>query len=349
MTAAGEVLDTALVRPQAGCGDAQADIDAARRVLATEARALERLAETLTTDFARAVDMLDSAAGRIVVSGMGKSGHIARKIAATLASTGAPALYIHPGEASHGDLGMIAPEGDAVMVLSNSGKTPELADIATYAKRFRVPLVAVVGPDASAGAGAFLAEQADIALVLPPAPEACPMGLAPTTSTTMMLGLGDALAIALLERRGFTPRQFGMLHPGGRLGRAAVVRVRDIMHSGDAVPLVAPDTVMSDTLVEMTKKSLGCAGIVDAHGRLIGIITDGDLRRHMSADLLTRESREVMTAGPRTIRADALASEALGLMNGIAGEREITSLFVVDDERPVGILHIHDCYRAGVA
>ena len=336
-------------RPQAGGGDAQGDIDAARRVLATEARALDRLAETLTADFARAVDMLGAAAGRIVVSGMGKSGHIARKIAATLASTGAPALYIHPGEASHGDLGMIAPEGDAIMVLSNSGKTPELADIATYAKRFRVPLVAVVGPDAAAGTGAFLAEQADIALVLPPAPEACPMGLAPTTSTTMMLALGDALAIALLERRGFTPREFRMLHPGGRLGRAAVVRVRDIMHSGDAVPLVAPDTAMSDTLVEMTKKSLGCAGIVDAHGRLVGIITDGDLRRHMSADLLTRESREVMTAGPRTIGADALASEALGLMNGIAGQREITSLFVVDGGRPIGILHIHDCYRAGVA
>ena len=317
--------------------------------LATEARALDRLAETLTTDFARAVDMLGSAVGRIVVSGMGKSGHIARKIAATLASTGAPALYIHPGEASHGDLGMIAPEGDAIMVLSNSGKTPELADIATYAKRFRVPLVAVVGPDAGAGMGAFLAEQADIALVLPPAPEACPMGLAPTTSTTMMLALGDALAIALLERRGFTPREFRMLHPGGRLGRAAVVRVRDIMHSGDAVPLVAPDTAMSDTLVEMTKKSLGCAGIVDADGRLVGIITDGDLRRHMSADLLARRSREVMTAAPRTIRADALASEALGLMNGIAGQREITSLFVVDDGRPIGILHIHDCYRAGVA
>ena len=349
MTAAGEVLDTALARPQAGGGDAQADIDAARRVLATEARALDRLAETLTTDFARAVDVLGSAAGRIVVTGMGKSGHIARKIAATLASTGAPALYIHPGEASHGDLGMIAPEGDAIVVLSNSGKTPELADIATYAKRFRVPLVAVVGPDAVAGVGAFLAEQADIALVLPAAPEACPMGLAPTTSTTMMLALGDALAIALLERRGFTPREFRMLHPGGRLGRAAVVRVRDIMHSGDAVPLVAPDTVMSDTLVEMTKKSLGCAGIVDAHGRLVGIITDGDLRRHMSTDLLTRKSREIMTAGPRTIRADALASEALGLMNGIAGQREITSLFVVDDGRPIGILHIHDCYRAGVA
>lgn len=349
MTAAGEVLDTALARPRAGDGDAQADIDAARRVLATEARALDRLAETLTTDFARAVDVLGSAAGRIVVSGMGKSGHIARKIAATLASTGAPALYIHPGEASHGDLGMIVPEGDAIMALSNSGKTPELADIATYAKRFQVPLVAVVGPDAGAGAGAFLAEQADIALVLPSAPEACPMGLAPTTSTTMMLALGDALAIALLERRGFTPREFGMLHPSGRLGRAAVVRVRDIMHSGDAVPLVAPDTVMSDTLVEMTKKSLGCAGIVDARGRLVGIITDGDLRRHMSADLLTRKSREVMTASPRTIRADALASEALGLMNGIAGQREITSLFVVDDGRPIGILHIHDCYRAGVA
>ena len=347
MTVASKVIESAVAGPDAA-GAARSAIDAAKRVLQIEARALDLLAETLAPEFATAVDALGSATGRIVVSGMGKSGHIARKIAATLASTGVPALYIHPGEASHGDLGMIAPEGDVILVLSNSGKTPELADIATYAKRFRVPLVAIVGPDAGAGAGAFLAEQADVALVLPSAPEACPMGLAPTTSTTMMLALGDALAIALLERRGFTAQEFCTLHPGGRLGRAAVVRVRDIMHTGDAIPLVQADTVMSATLVEMTQKSLGCAGIVGADGGIIGIITDGDLRRHMSPDLLTKKSREVMTAGPRTIHADALASEALGLMNGVDGQREITSLFVVDNGRPIGVLHIHDCYRAGV-
>ena len=344
MTAASEAYDPA---PAGAHPTGADDIAAARRVLAIEARALDRLAATLPPDFARAVDALGAATGRIVLSGMGKSGHIARKIAATLASTGAPALYIHPGEASHGDLGMIAPAGDVVMVLSNSGTTPELADIVTHAKRFRVPLISIVGPDARRGA--FAVDQADLTLALPAAPEACPMGLAPTTSTTMMLALGDALAIALLERRAFTAADFSALHPGGRLGRAAVVRVRDIMHTGDAIPLVAPDTAMSEVIVEMTTKSLGCAGIVDAAGRLLGIITDGDLRRHMAADLLTRESRDVMTAGPRIIAADALASEALGLMNGIAGQREITSLFVVEGQRPVGIVHIHDCYRAGVA
>ena len=329
---------------------AQPDIAAAKRVLETEASALGLLANTLTENFVMAVDVLDSAVGRVVVSGMGKSGHIARKIAATLASTGVPALYVHPGEASHGDLGMIAPDGDVVLVLSNSGKTAELGDIATYAKRFRVPLVAIVGPNGDTGTnGAFLADQADVALVLPAAPEACPMGLAPTTSTTMMLALGDALAIALLERRGFSAKEFRTLHPGGRLGRASVVRVVDIMHSGAAIPLVDAATVMSDTLVEMTQKSLGCVGIVTADGELAGIITDGDLRRHMSDDLLSKTSGEVMTADPRTIRADALASEALGLMNGLDGQSGITSLFVVEDRKPVGILHIHDCFRAGVA
>ena len=347
MTAANKIVDSSVA--QATEGSAQADIEAAKNVLQIEARALDRLAEVLNQDLVTAIDTLDSAQGRVVVSGMGKSGHIARKIAATLASTGIPALYVHPGEASHGDLGMIAPEGDVILVLSNSGKTPELADIATYAKRFRVPLVAIVGPDATSGTGAFLAEQSDVTLVLPAAPEACPMGLAPTTSTTMMLALGDAIAIALLGRRGFSANEFRTLHPGGRLGQAAVVRVADIMHTGNAIPLVRPDTGMADTLVEMTSKSLGCAGIVSRDGELLGIITDGDLRRHMSPELLRKKCSDVMTTRPRTIRADALASEALGLMNGVDGQREITSLFVTHDNRPVGILHIHDCYRAGVA
>ena len=328
----------------------QPDIAAAKRALETEAAALALLGETLTQDFVTAVDILDSTVGRVVVSGMGKSGHIARKIAATLASTGVPALFVHPGEASHGDLGMIAPDGDVILVLSNSGRTAELADIATYAKRFRVPLVAIVGPNGGSDtAGAFLAEQADVALVLPAAPEACPMGLTPTTSTTMMLALGDALAIALLERRGFSAQEFQALHPGGRLGRAAVVRVADIMHTGDAIPLARATTAMSDALVEMTQKSLGCVGILNETGHLAGIITDGDLRRHMSPELLGKACGEVMTVNPRTIHADALASEALGLMNGIDGQPGITSLFVMEDGKPTGVLHIHDCFRAGVA
>ena len=324
-------------------------LEAARRVLKLEAEGIQALAGSLGVEFHHATRKLFEIEGRVVVSGMGKSGHIGRKIAATFASVGTPAIFVHPAEASHGDLGMIAPEGDVILVLSNSGKTPELADVATYAKRFRVPLVAIVGPDAASGTGAFLAEQSDVALVLPAAPEACPMGLAPTTSTTMMLALGDAIAIALLERRGFSANEFRTLHPGGRLGQAAVVRVADIMHTGDAIPLVGPDTRMADTLVEMTAKSLGCAGIVGKDGELLGIITDGDLRRHMSPELLTKKCSDVMTASPRTIRADALASEALGLMNGVGGQREITSLFVIDHNRPVGILHMHDCYRAGVA
>ena len=350
MTAASKTIPSARTNSNAGIELVQPDFAAAKRVIETEAAALQLLAESLPPNWVSAVDVLDSAVGRVVVSGMGKSGHIARKIAATLASTGVPALFVHPGEASHGDLGMIAPDGDVILVLSNSGRTAELADIATYAKRFRVPLVAIVGPHGDAdAAGAFLAEQADVALVLPVAPEACPMGLAPTTSTTMMLALGDALAIALLERRGFSAKEFRTLHPGGRLGRASVVRVDDIMHRGDALPLVDDTTLMSEAIVEMTQKSLGCVGITNDDGDLIGVVTDGDLRRHMSNDLLGKKSRDIMSANPRTIGAEALASEALGLMNGLDGQRAITSLFVIDGNKPVGVLHIHDCFRAGVA
>jgi len=350
MTAASKTTPSALTDVSAAVELSQPDIASAKRVIETEAAALDLLANALPSNWAMAIDVLDSAVGRVVVSGMGKSGHIARKIAATLSSTGVPALFVHPGEASHGDLGMIAPDGDVILVLSNSGKTAELGDIATYAKRFRVPLVAIVGPHGDAGTGgAFLAEQADVALVLPAAPEACPMGLAPTTSTTMMLALGDALAIALLERRGFSAKEFRTLHPGGRLGRASVVRVGDIMHRGEALPLVDGATVMSEAIVEMTHKSLGCIGIIDRNGELVGVVTDGDLRRNMSSDLLSKKSGDVMSTNPRTIGAEALASEALGLMNGLDGQRPITSLFVVDGTKPVGVLHIHDCFRAGVA
>jgi arabinose-5-phosphate isomerase len=272
---------------------------------------------------------------------MGKSGLVGRKIAATLASTGTPALFVHPAEASHGDLGMIV-AGDAVLALSNSGETAELADLVAHSRRFALPLVAITARSDSA-----LAQAADIALILPKAAEACPMGLAPTTSTTMQLALGDAIAVALLTRRGFTAADFRQIHPGGKLG-ARLRRVREVMHTGDAVPLGAPDTPMDVALVRMTEKRFGCLGVVDDDGFLCGIITDGDLRRSMGPDLLARHVRDVMTGSPRTIGPDSLAVEALHMMN--AHERPITTLFVVDAAgRPLGILHLHDLLRTGVA
>ena len=317
------------------------DLDVARDVLAAEAAGLQALAAALDASFARAVDCLAAASGRIVVSGMGKSGHVARKIAATLASTGAPALFVHPGEASHGDLGMIV-AGDAVLALSNSGETAELADLVAHSRRFGLPLVAITGR-----AGSALATAADVALLLPAAREACPMGLAPTTSTTMQMALGDALAVALLTRRGFGAADFRQFHPGGKLG-ARLRRVREIMHDGEAMPLAGPEMPMDAALVLMTSRRFGCLGVVDDEGRLCGILTDGDLRRAMGPDLLTRRLGAVMTPGPRSIGPEALAAEALHLMN--APERPITTLFVVDGEqRPLGILHIHDLLRAGVA
>jgi arabinose-5-phosphate isomerase len=272
---------------------------------------------------------------------MGKSGLVARKIAATLASTGTPALFVHPAEASHGDLGMIVP-GDAVLALSNSGETAELADLVAHSRRFALALIAI-----TARPGSTLAKAADVALTLPVATEACPMGLAPTTSTTMQMALGDALAVALLTRRGFTAADFHQIHPGGRLG-ARLQRVRDLMHDGEAVPLAPPETPMGRALLVMTEKRFGCLGVIDGAGRLIGIVTDGDLRRAMGPDLLSRPVGEVMTRTPRTIGADALAGEALHAMN--ADDRPITALFVVDaSNRPQGILHIHDLLRAGIA
>ena len=313
------------------------DIASARRVLDLEAAGLGLLARALDDRFARALDILAGIDGRVVVTGMGKNSHVGAKIAATLASTGTPAVFVHPAEASHGDLGMITIR-DALLALSNSGETPELADIVAYSRRFAIPLVAVTGR-----ADSTLARTADLALLLPKATEACPMGLAPTTSTTMTLALGDAIAIALLERRGFSASDFRVLHPGGQIGRR-LLRVADIMHGEEEVPLIASDAPMAEVIVLMTAKSFGCAGILDKNGRLGGIITDGDLRRHMEPGLLGLAARDVMTPRPKTIRPDALAAEALGVMN----QRTITSLFVVEDGRPVGILHIHDCLRAGI-
>ncbi len=313
-------------------------IDTARRVLRLEAQGITALADGLDGGFLAALDLLFAVEGRVVVTGMGKSGHIARKIAATLASTGTPAQYVHPGEASHGDLGMVT-RRDAVIALSNSGGTVELTDLVAHAARIGIPLIAI-----TARANSPLAEAASVALVLPPVEEGCPMGLAPTTSTTMMLALGDALAVALLRRRGFSAQDFQLLHPGGTLG-LKLKRVRQIMHVGDKLPLVGPNALMSEAIVVMSACSFGCVGVLDGEGRLIGVLTDGDLRRHMSPDLLSRPVRSVMTADPKTIRAEAIVEEAVALMN----ERKITSLFIVADKRPVGIIHLHDCLRAGVA
>jgi len=315
------------------------DLAVARRVIRAESDGLEQLSRTLDSAFGVALDLCAAARGRLIVTGIGKSGHVARKIAATLASTGTRAQFVHPAEASHGDLGMIGVE-DAILALSNSGDSGELADIIAYSRRFKIPLIAITG-----GRGSTLAEAADVVLLLPRAAEACPMGLAPTTSTTMMIALGDALAIALLERKGFSSADFQLFHPGGKLGRR-LLRVGDIMHAGDDVPLVAPDAAMSEAILVMTAKSFGCVGVCGADGRLAGVVTDGDLRRHMDDGLLARTVGDIMHRDPKTITAAHLAAEALGLMNRFA----ITALFVVDDDlRPAGFLHMHDCLRAGVA
>jgi arabinose-5-phosphate isomerase len=330
------VTGTAKTNPKRA--DASRDIDAAQRVFRLEADALRAMGESLDENFVAAVDLVDRAAGRTVVTGMGKSGHIARKISSTLSSTGTPSFYVHPGEASHGDLGMISHD-DVVIALSNSGETPELSDVINYCRRFNVPLIAITGR-----AGSSLADNADCTLLLPAIAEACPMGLAPTTSTTAMLAIGDALAIALLDRRGFTAEDFQVLHPGGQLGQS-LMRVADLMHSEESLPLLDANATVGDAILEMTNKGFGCAGVIDDQGQLTGIITDGDLRRHMSDTLLQLTCGHVMTADPKTIRAQALASEALGLMNA----SQITSLFVAEDRHPVGIIHIHDCLHAGIA
>ncbi|CAA6605354.1 D-arabinose 5-phosphate isomerase [Rhodospirillaceae bacterium LM-1] len=317
---------------------AQADLDSARRVLALESQALQSMADGLDGAFLKALDILAAVAGRVVVSGMGKSGHVGHKIAATLASTGTPAVFVHPAEASHGDLGMITAK-DAVLALSNSGETAELSDLIAYTRRFAIPLVGITSRQASS-----LGEAADVALVLPTMSEACPMGLAPTTSTTMMLALGDALAVTLLERRGFTAADFQMLHPGGALGRK-LLKVSDLMHRDGEVPLVKPEQSVAEALLVMTNKRFGCAGVVGADGLLAGIVTDGDLRRHMSDGMLKKTAAEIMTRDPKTVRPQILAAEALRIMNASS----ITTLFVVEADKPVGILHVHDCLRAGVA
>ncbi len=314
------------------------DMAVARRVFEVETMGLEALGRALDERFSAALDRMAKCKGRVVVSGIGKSGHIAHKIAATLASTGTPAFFVHPAEASHGDLGMVTPD-DVVVAISNSGGTAELADLVAHTRRFRIPLIAI-----TSGANSSLADNADVALVLPPADEACPIGLAPTTSTTMTMALGDALAVALMERRGFTADDFQKFHPGGQIGRR-LLKIADIMHRGSEIPLISQDAIMADALIEMTAKHFGCVGVVDGRAKLIGIVTDGDLRRHMSPTLPSKMVRDVMTGAPVTIRPKALAAEALAVMN----ERAITALFVVEGREVVGIVHVHDCLRAGIA
>ena len=318
-------------------------IASAVRTLGLEAEGLRALANALRDGlggpFMAAIELIRAAQGRVIVTGIGKSGHIARKIAATLASTGTPAFFIHAGDAGHGDLGMIAPKSDVIIALSWSGETTELKTLIEYSRRFEIGLIGV-----TASADSTLGKAADVTLTLPDAREACPHNLAPTTSSLMQLALGDALAIALLESRGFTATQFGMLHPSGRLG-SMLKFSRDIMHSGTSMPLAPLGTRMSDAVVEMSSKGFGCVGITDAHGMLVGIITDGDLRRHMRPNLLDAKVDDVMTQNPKVVRDDQLATEVLEILNS----SKITTLFVAEGRRPIGLLHMHDLLRAGVA
>jgi arabinose-5-phosphate isomerase len=316
-------------------------IRSALRTLELETAGLKGLENALSHDMAEAfeaaVHLIGHATGRVIVTGIGKSGHVGRKIAATLASTGTPALFVHPTEASHGDLGMITRQ-DVVLALSWSGETAELAGLIAYSRRFSVPLVAM-----TSNAKSTLAKAAEIVLALPKMQEACPHGLAPTTSTTMQLALGDALAMSLLESKGFSANDFKQFHPGGKLG-ASLLHIGEIMHTGDELPIGRIDMKMSEALVVMTEKSFGCIGIVNKSGRLVGIITDGDLRRHMGEDLLAQRVGDIMTKNPKTVKPDTLASGALATLGG-----RITALFVVKDGKPVGIVHVHDLLRAGVA
>lgn len=317
-------------------------VPSAIRTIATERQGLEALEEALKGDlgqrFSDCIDAILKAPGRVIVTGMGKSGHIGRKLAATLASTGQPAHFVHPGEASHGDLGMIQPD-DVIIAMSWSGESSELIDVIAYAKQYNVRLIAF-----TSRAESSLGKGADICLALPRASEACPNGLAPTTSTTMQLALGDAIAIALLEARRFGSHDFGRYHPGGKLG-ARLKQVRAVMQTGDRLPLIAEGTPMADAIVTMTSKGLGCVIVTGKDGKLKGIITDGDLRRHMAPELISKRVDDIMTKGPQTVQPDSLIAEALDILEA----RKISSLVVVDAESPVGLIHILDLLRIGAA
>jgi arabinose-5-phosphate isomerase len=314
------------------------DLEHAKQVLLIEAAGLTKLSQSLNETLTNALNIIQNIEGRVIVTGMGKSGHVAKKIAATLASTGKPAFFIHPGEASHGDIGMISAD-DVVLALSNSGETPELNDIISYTRRFNIPLISMTSQLTSS-----LAVESDVSLILPPAEEACFIGLAPTTSTTMMMAYGDVIAVVLMQRQGFSAEDFKLRHPGGRLGQS-LLKVSDIMHVEDALPIARESDLMTKVLHEMTVKNLGCIGIIDNSNNLKGIVTDGDLRRHMGKGILNLTAAEVMNPNVKTIRPTALASEALQIMNN----SNITGLFVSDKQKIVGLLHVHDCLRAGIA
>ena len=316
------------------------DIISAKRTVDKEIEALRMMEDQLDDNLTKALDVMQKTKGRVIITGMGKSGHIARKIAATMASTGTPSFFVHPAEASHGDLGMLT-EDDCVVAISNGGESKELSDILIYCKRYDIPLIAITkNPESSLG------KAGDILLRLPDDGEACPLGLAPTSSTTATLVLGDILSVALLERKGFTKTDFKQRHPGGKLG-SFLKKVSDLMHKGDEMPLVSENTSMQEAMLVMTSKMLGCVGIVAPDGKLKGIITDGDLRRCLGPDILSRKVSEVMTLNPKTTAPDILAAEALKIMNNTG--KGITQLFVIQDDKPIGIIHMHDCLRAGVA
>lgn len=315
------------------------DILSAKRTIDKEVEALRMMEDELNGSLVEALNLMQNIKGRIIVTGMGKSGHVGSKIAATLASTGTPSFFVHPGEASHGDLGMLTKE-DAVLAISNSGETKELSDIILYCKRYNIPLIAITKNPTST-----LGKTADIILKLPDDGEACPLGLAPTSSTTATMVLGDILAVCLLERKGFSKTDFRQRHPGGKLG-SYLLKVSDLMHTGKEIPLVKTGTPLQDALLEMTSKMLGCVGIVDNNGLLIGIITDGDLRRNLSSDMLTKTADDIMTKSPKSVGPDMLAAEAINTMNTTG--KGITQLFVIEEQKPIGIIHMHDCLRAGV-
>lgn len=314
------------------------DIISAKRTIEKEIEALRMMQDSFDDRLTQALDLMQKTTGRVIVTGMGKSGHVGSKIAATLASTGTPSFFVHPAEASHGDLGMLTTD-DCVIAISNSGETKELSDIILYCKRYGIKLIAVTKNPMST-----LGKSGDILLQLPDDGEACPLGLAPTSSTTATMVLGDVLAVRLLERKGFTKTDFKQRHPGGKLG-AFLTKVSDIMHTGDELPIVKTDTVMKDALIVMTSKMLGCVGVVDNNGDLVGIFTDGDLRRNFSENLLNKKAEEVMSRNPATIGPNLLAVEALKTMNTTG--KGITQLFVLQDKKPIGIIHMHDCLKAG--
>jgi arabinose-5-phosphate isomerase len=316
------------------------DLKNAVETIDREIETLNLLKNSFDENLSRALDLLQNTKGRVIVTGMGKSGHIARKMAATFASTGTVSFFVHPGEASHGDLGMITND-DVVIAISYSGESKELSDILMYAKRYNIPLIAITRNPESA-----LGKNSTLVLKLPDNGEACPLGLAPTSSTTATIVLGDVLAVDLMKRRGFSATDFRQRHPGGKLG-AVLCKVSDIMHKGNELPLLKKDTSVQEALIIMSEKMLGCVGIVDDNGDLIGIITDGDLRRWMSPVLISEKVETVMTKNPKVISPDALIVDAVNMMNNTG--RGITNLFVVEENKPIGLIHIHDCLKAGVA